>query len=170
VEILCELTFRRDVSPLSSGYCSCSHLLTLVPRSRIFYPADWGDTFLRNIGSHKIYTAPHLRRRHSSKEGLSVETVAWCRSCRIFPLHFQNTFTNSIRMQVAGMNYLREAAGPIRDQREGGTQQKLHMFNVTDSMEQSFLRRCFPTLCEHVRSLRCSVTRVQWNLGNPNTR
>jgi hypothetical protein len=24
------------------------------------------DTFLRNVGSHKIYTAPHPRRRHSS--------------------------------------------------------------------------------------------------------
>jgi hypothetical protein len=31
-----------------------------------FYPEDGGDTFLRNFGSHKIYTAPHLRRRHSS--------------------------------------------------------------------------------------------------------
>jgi hypothetical protein len=30
-----------------------------------FYPED-GDTFLRNVGSHKIYTAPHPRRRHSS--------------------------------------------------------------------------------------------------------
>jgi hypothetical protein len=32
-----------------------------------FYPEDGGDTFLRNVGSiHKIYTAPHDRRRHSS--------------------------------------------------------------------------------------------------------
>jgi hypothetical protein len=31
-----------------------------------FYPEDGGDTFLRNVCSHKIYTAPHLRRRHSS--------------------------------------------------------------------------------------------------------
>jgi hypothetical protein len=32
-----------------------------------FYSEDGGDTFLRNIGSiHKIYTAPHPRRRHSS--------------------------------------------------------------------------------------------------------
>jgi hypothetical protein len=30
------------------------------------YPEDGGDTFLRNVGSHKIYTAPHPRRRHSS--------------------------------------------------------------------------------------------------------
>jgi hypothetical protein len=31
-----------------------------------FYPEDVGDTFLRNVGSHKMYTAPHPRRRHSS--------------------------------------------------------------------------------------------------------
>jgi hypothetical protein len=43
-----------------------SRLLMLVPQSRIFYPEDGGDTFLRNIGSHTIYTAPHPRRRHSS--------------------------------------------------------------------------------------------------------
>jgi hypothetical protein len=26
---------------------------------------DGGDTFLRNVGSRKIYMAPHPRRRHS---------------------------------------------------------------------------------------------------------
>jgi hypothetical protein len=30
------------------------------------YPEDGGDTFLRNVGSHKMYTAPHPRRRNSS--------------------------------------------------------------------------------------------------------
>jgi hypothetical protein len=30
-----------------------------------FYFDDGGDTFLRNVGSHKIYTAPHSRGRHS---------------------------------------------------------------------------------------------------------
>jgi predicted RNA binding protein YcfA (HicA-like mRNA interferase family) len=29
----------------------------------IFYPEDGGDTFLRNVGSHKNYPAPHPRRR-----------------------------------------------------------------------------------------------------------
>jgi hypothetical protein len=29
------------------------------------YPEDGGDTFLRNVGWRKIYTAPHPRRRHS---------------------------------------------------------------------------------------------------------
>jgi hypothetical protein len=31
-----------------------------------FYPEDGGDMFLRNVSSHKIYTVPHPRRRHSS--------------------------------------------------------------------------------------------------------
>jgi hypothetical protein len=31
-----------------------------------FYPEDGGDMFLRNVGSHKIYTAPHPRRLHFS--------------------------------------------------------------------------------------------------------
>jgi hypothetical protein len=44
-----------------------SHLLTLVPRSQIFYPEDGGDTVLRNVGSQKIYTASRPRRQHSSK-------------------------------------------------------------------------------------------------------
>jgi hypothetical protein len=46
-------------------HADCSHLLTLVPHSRVFHPEDGGDMFLRNVGSHKIYTAPHPRRRHS---------------------------------------------------------------------------------------------------------
>jgi hypothetical protein len=32
-----------------------------------FYPEDGGDTFLRDVGSHKIYMAPLPRRRHSSQ-------------------------------------------------------------------------------------------------------
>jgi hypothetical protein len=31
-----------------------------------FYPEDEGDTSFRKIGSHKLYTAPHPRRRHYS--------------------------------------------------------------------------------------------------------
>jgi hypothetical protein len=31
-----------------------------------FYPEDEGDTFLRNVGSHKYYTVTHPRRRLSS--------------------------------------------------------------------------------------------------------
>jgi hypothetical protein len=32
----------------------------------LFYPENRGDTFLRNVSSHKIYTASHPRRRHTS--------------------------------------------------------------------------------------------------------
>jgi hypothetical protein len=31
-----------------------------------FCPEDGDNKFLRNVGSYKIYTAPHPRRRHSS--------------------------------------------------------------------------------------------------------
>jgi hypothetical protein len=31
-----------------------------------FYLEDGGDTFLLNVGSYKINTAPYLKRRHSS--------------------------------------------------------------------------------------------------------
>jgi hypothetical protein len=36
------------------------------PAHGFFYSEDGGDRFHRNVGSHKIYTAPHPRRRHSS--------------------------------------------------------------------------------------------------------
>jgi hypothetical protein len=34
--------------------------------SEMFYPEDGGNMFLRNVGSHKNYTVPHPRKRHSS--------------------------------------------------------------------------------------------------------
>jgi hypothetical protein len=33
---------------------------------RFFYPEDGGDTILRNVGSHKNYTATQPRKRLSS--------------------------------------------------------------------------------------------------------
>jgi hypothetical protein len=44
----------------------CSYLLRQFLARGFFYPEDGGDMFLRNVGTHKIYTAPHPRRRHSS--------------------------------------------------------------------------------------------------------
>jgi hypothetical protein len=41
---------------------TCSHWF-LAPG--FFYPEDGGNMFLRNVCSHKIYTAPHARKRHS---------------------------------------------------------------------------------------------------------
>jgi hypothetical protein len=41
-----------------------------------FYPEGGGDTFLRNVGSHKVYTVPHPRRRHSQSElSRSIATI-----------------------------------------------------------------------------------------------
>jgi hypothetical protein len=34
--------------------------------SRWLHTEDGDDTFLRNVGSHTIYTTPHPGRRHSS--------------------------------------------------------------------------------------------------------
>jgi hypothetical protein len=48
--------------PVAAGGCSSHWFLT----RRFFYPEDGGDMFLWNVSSHKIYTAPHPRRRHSS--------------------------------------------------------------------------------------------------------
>jgi predicted RNA binding protein YcfA (HicA-like mRNA interferase family) len=38
---------------------------TTSQKTAFIHPEDGGDTFLRNVGSHKIYTASHPRRRYS---------------------------------------------------------------------------------------------------------
>jgi hypothetical protein len=43
--------------PTSAATCSRWFLAL-----EFFYPENGGDTFLRNVGSHKICTAPHPRR------------------------------------------------------------------------------------------------------------
>jgi hypothetical protein len=48
---------------VAQSAATCSHWL--LARG-FFYPEDEGDKFIRNVGWHKIYTAPHPRRRHSS--------------------------------------------------------------------------------------------------------
>jgi hypothetical protein len=65
-------------SPLSISSCYyIAGCLRLVAQSAatfsrgflargFFYPEDGGDTFLRNVGSHKIDKAQHSRRRNSS--------------------------------------------------------------------------------------------------------
>jgi hypothetical protein len=40
-----------------------------------FYLEDGGDTFLRNGGSHKIFTAPHPTRRDFSLVRLSTQDM-----------------------------------------------------------------------------------------------
>jgi hypothetical protein len=81
-------TISTDLSPLLSidfpctplSLPSCSYIagcFRLVAQSAatcsswflargFFYREDGGDIFFRNVGSRKIYTAPHPRRRHSS--------------------------------------------------------------------------------------------------------
>jgi hypothetical protein len=54
--------------------CSCWFLAR-----GFFYHEDGGDMLLRNVGSHKIYTAPHPRRRHSPL----YLTSALDRSCQL---------------------------------------------------------------------------------------
>jgi hypothetical protein len=46
--------------------------LKLVLRSRIFYPEDGGDTFLRNVGSNKIYAVPPPSQAGSSLADYSI--------------------------------------------------------------------------------------------------
>jgi hypothetical protein len=40
-----------------------------------FYTEDGGNKFLRNVGSHKIYAAPHPRRRHSLLKQVDDSTI-----------------------------------------------------------------------------------------------
>jgi hypothetical protein len=46
---------------VAAATCSCWFLT-----HGFFYPEDGRDTFLRNVGSQKVYMAPHPRRRHTS--------------------------------------------------------------------------------------------------------
>jgi hypothetical protein len=46
--------------------------------SGFFYPQDGGDTFLRNFGSHKIYTAPHPRKLHTPQSLLWKARILLC--------------------------------------------------------------------------------------------
>jgi hypothetical protein len=52
---------------------TCSHWF--LPRG-FFYPEDGDDTFLRNVGSHKIYTASHPRRWHFSNRSYIRNMIA----------------------------------------------------------------------------------------------
>jgi hypothetical protein len=68
-----------------------------------FYPEDGGITFLRNIGSNKIYMAPHHRRRHSA-EGSSLQdplilsshltqVSEWCLRCKFSDQKYGMNYT-----------------------------------------------------------------------------
>jgi hypothetical protein len=57
-----EPTFRRNVSPSSSGQVNN----TRSQVSRWLRSLDGDDTFLRNVGSNQSHTVLHPRRRYSS--------------------------------------------------------------------------------------------------------
>jgi hypothetical protein len=64
----CEPTFRRNVSPSTSGWKhprARNQRVQVAAARGIFYHVDEGDTFLRNVGSHKYNTATYPRKRHS---------------------------------------------------------------------------------------------------------
>jgi hypothetical protein len=57
---LSDITYFRLVAQ-SAATCS----LRFLARG-LFYPEDGGDTFLRNVSLHKIYSVLNPRRRHSA--------------------------------------------------------------------------------------------------------
>jgi hypothetical protein len=60
-----------------------------------FYHEYGGDTFFRNVGSQKIYMAPHPKRRHtSSLNGLTIFSLE---KSTMHLTHFVN-FKNEYRL------------------------------------------------------------------------
>jgi hypothetical protein len=55
-----------DVSPCKSCVQSATTCSRWFLAQGFFYPEDGGNTFLRSVELHNIYTAPHPRRWHSS--------------------------------------------------------------------------------------------------------
>jgi hypothetical protein len=94
---------RSCVNRHFGGTYRCSHLLRLVPRSRMLYPEDGGDTILRNMGSHKIYyTAPEDGILHSHhRENLKSYNF------NIFGSRFISAFTKvyTRQLSLSSVNY-----------------------------------------------------------------
>jgi hypothetical protein len=57
---------KRIFGPKRAEVIGSSHLSHWFLAHGFFCPEDGGDTFLRNFGSHEMYTAAHPRRRNSS--------------------------------------------------------------------------------------------------------
>jgi hypothetical protein len=125
--ILCEPTFRRNVSPPSSAVCS--HLLTLVLRSRNFLPSeDGGDTFPRNVGSHT-----HTQG-HNPEDGILHGYVLfrYVKSCLKTVLSgFQFGFLLT-RVTMCDSNYFKPRAIPSSDRGGGGAKPTLLGFWSSD--------------------------------------
>jgi hypothetical protein len=74
-----------------------------LPRG-LLYPEDGGDTFLRNIGSHKIYTEPHSIRRHSSKSVPGCVESYYCNGK--WTLHWLDKFVSLANVSLRFMYVL----------------------------------------------------------------
>jgi hypothetical protein len=80
--------------PASAGGCRVS-----LARG-LFYTEDGSDTFIRNVGSHKMYTATDPRKRHSyfyvpckHPHEITNEHQDCC--CFILELYLQRVFSNN---------------------------------------------------------------------------
>jgi hypothetical protein len=60
---LCRSCVNRRFGGMYRSAATCSRWFLAFG---FFYPEDGLDIFFLNVGSHKIYTAPHPSRRHSS--------------------------------------------------------------------------------------------------------
>jgi hypothetical protein len=69
-EVFTAMAMKNTVCRQSAATCSRWFLAR-----GFFYPEDGGHAFLRNVSSHKIYTALHPRRRHSSALGLTTKEI-----------------------------------------------------------------------------------------------
>jgi hypothetical protein len=70
-EVFTALTVKNavfwDVAPCNLVWSDVSEECVIWKSAhRVFYLEDGGNTFLRNVGSYKMYKAPHPRRRHGS--------------------------------------------------------------------------------------------------------
>jgi hypothetical protein len=89
---------RERGTSLAAATCSRLFLARVF-----FYLKGRGDTFLRNFGSHKICTAPHPRRRHSScsSQVWIGHLLSWTRIFVVFLSHtkqFPYTLIRSLQI------------------------------------------------------------------------
>jgi hypothetical protein len=59
---------------------SCELLVTLYLSHLFFHTDDRGNSFLRNVGSHRSHTASHVRREHSSCDSMFL-ALSVCATC-----------------------------------------------------------------------------------------
>jgi hypothetical protein len=72
-----------------------------------FIREDGGDTFLRNVGSYKINTAPHPRRRHRSHDEYSEKTCPAATSSTTNPTDYlAKVFTEILCLWLESFRFL----------------------------------------------------------------